>query len=291
MQIVIRILIAVVACLPLLVLTEDSRFTEVTIERQEIANGIYMISGSGGNIGVSAGEDGILLIDDQFAPLSHKIKKALVDLSPNPVKYVVNTHAHADHVGGNENFGKTATIFAHHEVFYRLSKDKELPKQALPVVTYAEGIRFHFNDITLDVQHLADGHTDGDSVVWFRESKVLHMGDLFFNGMFPFIDTQRGGTLDGYIKNVKRIYEQVNEDTQIIPGHGPLGEKSDLEQFITMLDNSVIWMTHQKKLGKDLNAIKASMLPKELEDWGWQFVTNERWIETLYNGLPESASN
>lgn len=281
-----RMLLAALACIPMLASAEDDRFAKMKIERQELAPGIFILTGAGGNIGVSAGEDGILIIDAQYAQLAKRIEAAFSDLSPKPLKYVVNTHVHGDHVGGNEYFGKHATIFAHHEVLTRLSEDEKVPKQALPVITYGEGIRFHFNGMTLDVQHFPTGHTDGDSVVWFREQNVLHMGDLLFNGKFPYIDLNRGGTVEGYIKNVKRLYAQINEDTQIIAGHGPVADRGDLALFIAMLDNSVKWMTSQKSAGKDLEALKAAGVPKQLEGWGWRFITDEFWIETLYNGLP-----
>ncbi|RCU51093.1 MBL fold metallo-hydrolase [Corallincola holothuriorum] len=263
----------------------DDRFADVEIEKTALRNGVYMLTGSGGNIGASAGTDGLLIVDDQYAPLADKISAVLQELSPQPLKYVVNTHMHGDHTGGNAEFGKSATIFAHHHVLERLSQDDSLPRSAMPVVTYADGVTFHFNDLTIEVQHYAKGHTDGDSVVWFKQANVLHMGDLFFNGKFPFIDLKRGGSVMGYLNSVKALSSQVNNETQIIPGHGPLADKAALAVNIEMLETHISWVKTAKAEGKTLQQLLDEGVPEQWKSWSWRFIDEKRWIETLFQGL------
>ncbi|GAA5216397.1 MBL fold metallo-hydrolase [Corallincola platygyrae] len=263
----------------------DDRFAKVKITTTSLGNGIYMLTGSGGNIGVSAGEDGMLMVDDQYAPLADKIAAALKELSPNPLKFVVNTHVHGDHTGGNAHFGQQATIFAHHAVLERLSENNELPRSAMPVVTYDDGVTFHFNGETIRVVHYPSGHTDGDSVIWFKNANVLHMGDLFFSGRFPFIDLKRGGSVMGYLNNVKAIYQQTDDNTKIIPGHGPLATKADLATKIRMLETQIDWVKKSKAAGKSAETLKAEGVPTEWKSWSWRFIDEHRWIDTLYQGL------
>ena len=223
---------------------EDKKVVEITTH--PLGNGIYMLMGDGGNIGVSAGDDGVFIIDDQFAPLTAKIVAALKEINPAPVSYVLNTHWHFDHTGGNENFGHAgATIVAHDNVRARMSVESEIaafqmkfppaPEAALPVITYDNNMTFHLNGDVLHVSHVKAAHTDGDSIIHFANGNVLHMGDTFFNGFYPFYDLSNGGSINGMIAAAERGLALADDNTKIIPGHGPLGSKADLAAYHDML--------------------------------------------------------
>lgn len=262
----------------------QDRFSDVTISATQLNGSAYMLQGAGGNIGVSAGADGVLIIDDQFAPLAPKISAALGELASDTPSYVINTHYHGDHTGSNAFFHdhKGATIFAHENVRIRLANDDSISQAALPVVTFDNGISIHFNGETLKVFHLANGHTDGDSVVWFEQANVLHTGDLFFNERFPYIDLEAGGTVNGYIKAVEKLLTKVDSNTQIIPGHGPLGNKTDYQQFLAMIKATKAWVDEQKAAGLSVEQAVEKGLPEQYAKWGWNFITEEKWIKTLY---------
>lgn len=260
-------------------------FSQVEIQPIKLDDSSYMFIGAGGNIGVSAGKDGILIIDDQFAPLVDKIAAALAKIQPGNPKFIINTHYHGDHTGGNAHFGKQGIIMAHNGVLKRLSDDSNTPSSALPVLTYDRGIEVHFNGDTLRVMHLGPGHTDGDSVVIWQKANIVHMGDLFFRDRFPYIDLGAGGSVLGYRDNVASLLTQMDDKTQVIPGHGDLANKTDLLRFKQMLDECIAWMQTQLKAGHSLTEIKASGVPAQWQDWHWQFISQEQWIETLYLGL------
>jgi len=224
----------------------QGNFDDVAITTTDLGQNIFMLQGAGGNIGVSTGDDGVFIIDDQFAPLSEKIMEALSSLSDKPVSYVLNTHWHGDHTGGNENFGKAgAVIVAHENVRSRMSTKQFMktfnrevpaaPAAALPVVTFSDSVDFYFNNNQISVMHMPASHTDGDSIVLFKEANILHLGDTFFNGFFPFIDHSSGGTLEGLIASTANALAIADDNTQIIPGHGPLATKADLEKYQSML--------------------------------------------------------
>ncbi|MGI9278586.1 MAG: MBL fold metallo-hydrolase [Endozoicomonas sp.] len=263
----------------------DDRFKNVVIEPVKITQNAYMFTGAGGNIGVSAGKDGLLIIDDQFAPLAEKVAKALEDIQSGHPRFVINTHYHGDHTGGNAHFGQHGTIMAHHNVLKRLSADPKVSPEALPVITYDQGISIHYNDDTLDVIHLGAGHTDGDSIVLWRDKSVVHMGDLFFRDRFPYVDLDAGGTVKGYRDHVATVLGMIKNDTKIIPGHGALATKADLMTFKRMLDESIDWMQSSIDKRMTLSEIKTQGVPKEWKDWGWQFISEDRWIDTLYQDL------
>ncbi|GAB3018782.1 MBL fold metallo-hydrolase [Bowmanella dokdonensis] len=267
-------------------LLADDRFANVKIERQHLGDSVYMLTGAGGNIGVSAGKDGVLIIDDQFEPLAEKIAASLADVSQSDVKYIVNTHYHGDHTGSNAWFKQHhhATIFAHDNVRYRLADKEDHKPAALPVVTYKDGIKFHFNDETVKVMHLPAGHTDGDSVVWFNNANVLHTGDLFFEGRFPYIDLEGGGSVAGYMNNVQRLISMLDENSQIVPGHGKLSGKADYQKFLAMIEETAAFVKERKDAGIALDQIVKDGLEDKWQDWSWEFITEERWIKTLYEG-------
>jgi len=249
-----------------------------------VAGNIHMLEGKGGNIGVSAGEDGLLIVDDQFASEEQKIRAALKDINPGPLKFVLNTHVHGDHTGGNEAFGKEAVIIAHENVRKRLVDDEQ-PKSALPVVTYEDKVSVHFNGEVIDLIHFPSGHTDTDTVIFFRSSNVVHMGDHFFSGRFPFIDLGRNGSVQGYLDNVAAVLAALPDDVKIIPGHGPLSTKADLQAFHTMIDTCYTAVKEQVKAGADMEAILAKGVPAAYKEWGWRFISEERWLATLHDDL------
>jgi glyoxylase-like metal-dependent hydrolase (beta-lactamase superfamily II) len=218
----------------------------VEIRATKVTESIYMLEGAGGNIGVSVGEDGVFLIDDQFAPLTEKIKAAIAELTDKPVQFVINTHFHYDHTDGNENLGgEGAIIVAHDNSRTRMSSDQVIEffkhNQAaysptgLPKITFAESMTFHYNGQTIDVFHTPNAHTDGDAIVHFREANVFHTGDVFVRYGLPFIDQPNGGSIDGLIAATYRMAGMANEETRFIPGHGQLSTKADLLTFAEML--------------------------------------------------------
>jgi len=277
-----------------LVLAQND-FSNVEIQTTYVQGKIYMLEGRGGNIGISIGDDGILMVDDQFAPLSQKILSAVKSIQDAPIKFVLNTHYHYDHTGGNEEFGKTATIIAHDNVRQRLSQKQviaflesvrdPLPKGALPVITFAQSISVHFNDEEIRVIHLPRGHTDGDSVIFFTDSNVVHLGDLFFSGSFPFIDLENGGSVQGVLANIRQLMPEISEDARIIPGHGPLSSKGDLVKYLSMLVETMDLIQAKISQGKELKEIIQEGFPQRYQSWGDGFISTEQWIKIVYNSL------
>ena len=262
-------------------------FANVEIKVKPVSQNIYMLEGAGGNIGVSVGSDGILIVDNQFAPLAVKIAAALRKLDPGKLKFVLNTHWHGDHTGGNAFFGSDAHIVAHTNVRKRLADSKDTKKEALPVITFDHSLSVHFNGEEIKVIHLPPGHTDGDSVIHFTKANVVHMGDQFFAGKFPFIDLGSGGDVAGYARNVGEVLKQIPADAKIIPGHGPLATVEDLKTFHAMLVETAGIVSKAKAAGKTLEDVKAAGLPDKWKDWGTGFINTSRWLEIVYNSLPK----
>lgn len=262
----------------------QDRFEKVEIEATALKGSVHMLTGMGGNIGVSAGDDGILIIDDQFAPLAEKIAAALGELGSDKPKYVINTHYHGDHTGSNAFFHshKGATILAHDNVRVRLANDEKVSPDALPAITYENGIKLHFNGETIHIMHLESGHTDGDSIVWFEQPDVMHTGDLFFNGLFPYIDLKSGGSVKGYIESVKQVMAKIDDDTVLIPGHGALSNKAEYTSFLAMIEETFAFVKAQKAQGKSLEAITEAGLDSQWDKWAWSFISEPKWIATLY---------
>lgn len=216
------------------VVLAQGRFDSVEIKLDQVADQVYMLTGAGGNIALSIGEDGVFMVDDQFAPLSAKIKKTIASITDKEVSFLVNTHFHGDHTGGNANFAaKGAIIVAHDNVRKRLAEDPT--KEGLPVITFSDDTTFYMNDNDIFITHVHNAHTDGDALVYFAQSNVLHTGDTFFNGRFPYIDVNRGGSIDGDIAAAQKGLMLINDDTVIIPGHGPKATKTDYKNYLNML--------------------------------------------------------
>ncbi len=256
-------------------------FSNVEVKSLHVAGNVHMLEGSGGNIGLLVGDDGILMIDDQFAPLADKIRAATAKIHNGELKFLVNTHWHGDHTGGNGIFGKVATIVAHTNVRKRLSEKQS--GAALPVVTYDDSVSLHVNGEDVELMHVPRGHTDGDSIVFFKQANVVHMGDQFFAGRFPYVDLGSGGSVQGYMDNVKGVIDRVPSNVKIIPGHGPLSTVDDLKQFHTMMTKTTTVVRDHMKAGKSLEEIQKAGLPSEWKDWGAGFINQDRWISIIYN--------
>ncbi len=265
------------------------RGDDVTIKTIPVRGSISMLEGRGGNIGISAGADGVLMIDDQFDFLAEKIQAAVDALGKGRIKYVLNTHWHGDHTGGNPFFGKSSPIIAHENVRKRLASGGRgrgpAAPEALPVITYANGLSIHFNGEEVRVVHFPHGHTDGDSIVFFTKSNVVHMGDHFFSGRFPFIDLDSGGDVEGFMKNIDRVIEMLPADVKIIPGHGPLSTLEDLRASRAMLRETTAIVRERIAAGKSLEEIKEAGLPEKWDSWSWRFISTDRWLDIVYRSL------
>lgn len=269
----------------------------VEVKTEELAPGLHMLTGRGGNIGISIGDDGVFLIDDQYAPLHEKIKAAIARLTPKPVRFVVNTHWHFDHTGGNEAFGKDGVaIVAHDAVRTRMAQGmvskifkREMPPAphgALPVITFAEGVTFHLNGDALQVTHLPKAHTDGDAVVRFQKANVLHAGDLVFFPIYPVIDLESGGSVDGLIAAIETLHGQCDERTKIIPGHGPLMDKAQLGSYLAMLKKVRANVAALIAAGKNQPEVVAAKPTAEFDEvWGKGFITPDDFAGIVYAGL------
>ena len=260
---------------------EADRFANVQVTSQHIGGTVHMLTGAGGNIAVSVGDDGTLIVDDQFAPLAGRIQAAVDELGGSRPKLVLNTHYHGDHTGSNAFFGAAGTIVAHDNVRIRLVNADDVQRVSLPLVTFAEGLTVHFNDDEIALIHLPHGHTDGDSAVWFKNANVLHTGDQLFNGRFPFVDIDGGGTVSGYMQNLETILELVPADIRIIPGHGALAN------IATVAENLEVIRTTQKMVvdalngGDSIETVIERGLGAEYADWASGFINEERWIRIL----------
>jgi glyoxylase-like metal-dependent hydrolase (beta-lactamase superfamily II) len=260
-------------------------YSTVVVKTTPVAGNVHLLEGAGGNVGVSVGPDGVLIVDDQFAPLAEKIAGAIEKLDSGPIKFVLNTHWHGDHTGGNAQFGRKASIMAQTNVRKRLAGNSKTPKEALPVVTFDDSASVHFNGEEIQMIQLGPGHTDGDSVIHFTKSGVVHMGDLFFNGRFPFVDLGSGGDVAGLLTNVESALKRFPGDTKFIPGHGALGSRSDLEGYRDMLVETIALVRKAIADGKTVADVKAAGMPGKYKDWGTGFINTGRWLEISYNSL------
>jgi len=278
---------------------EADRFAKVEIKAEPLADGIAVLFGAGGNIGVSYGPDGTVLIDDQFAPLTDKIKTAVEDLGATPVKYLINTHWHYDHTGGNENLGQTGVlIMAQDHVRDRLVKGNDTvppaAPEALPVITYHDGIKLHLNGDEIRVQHMKHAHTDGDSIVFWKNANVVHMGDLFFNKVtLPFIDLSSGGNARGVLAAADKVLAMVDDDTKIIPGHGPMANKADLTAYRDMMKTVIAAVEKAQGEGKSLQQVQAMKPAAQWDVNPDAFIKGDAFVEAVYKSLqkPDHAED
>lgn len=268
-------------------------FSNVEIEAVPVANGLYMLVGQGGNIGLSVGDDGAFIVDTQFAPLSEKIRAAVSGAGGGEIEFVVNTHWHGDHTGGNANFGDGgATIVAHTNVKTRLEAGQgdtpPAPPTALPVLTYPDRVTFHWNGVTVNLMHVDSAHTDGDTIVHYTDLNAYHMGDTFFNGAYPFIDLSSGGDFDGIIDAAQSILARSDSQTQIIPGHGPLATRDDLETYLDVLTEIRSRIQSMIDQGMSEDEVWAANPTAEWDDsWGAGFMNPETFTRIAYQSLSQ----
>ncbi|MDB6130276.1 MAG: fold metallo-hydrolase [Verrucomicrobiales bacterium] len=260
-------------------------FSAVEIKATHVAGNIFMLTGSGGNIGVSVGADGILIVDDQFAPLAPKIDAALKQLNPGKLKFVLNTHFHGDHTGGNKYFAQQAPVIAHANVRKHLGGKPSDSTPGLPVITFDDKLSIWFNGEEIKLAHVPPAHTDSDSIIYFTGANVIHFGDTFFSGRFPNIDLAGGGDVRGYIRNVGELIKKVPEGALLIPGHGPLSTIKELKEFHTMLMETSGIVEKAIAAGKTFDEIKAAGLPDKWKSWSAPTISTSRWLEILYQGL------
>jgi len=272
---------------------QQQDFSKVEVKATKVAGNVYILTGSGGNIGATVGADGVAIVDDQFAPLVPKIQAALRQLSPGPARFVINTHWHGDHTGGNPLFAETATIMAHLNVRKRLISGGKTPfiefppmtGKALPLVTFEQGLSLWWNGEEVRAIHPGIGHTDGDSVIWFLKSNVVHMGDDYFAGMFPFVDLASGGSVTKLIESLDVILGQIPADAKVIPGHGPVTGVAELRGYRGMLDGVVAAVRKGLASGKTVEQMQKEKVLAPWEDWGKGFVNADTFLAVVAEDL------
>lgn len=266
------------------------RTQDVTVKTSKVNGNVYMLQGRGGNVGALVGMEGILIVDDDYKQVSEKLSEALKALGSASPKYILNTHWHGDHTEGNQFFGKTSTIIAHANVRKRLmdppvvfgNKTPAYPDFALPILTYTESMSIHINGEEVRAVYFPNGHTDGDTVVFFTKANVVHLGDDFFVGRFPFVDLDSGGSVQGLISNIAALMRQIPADAKLIPGHGPVSTHEDLKAYHQILIETSNLVQDAMKAGRSLDEIKKAGLPEKFKDAGSGFIKTEQWIETIY---------
>jgi cyclase len=281
--------------------TQDQDFSKVQIKATKVSGNIYMLEGAGGNIAASIGEDGIVIVDDQFAPLAERIQAALKNLgiTDKPVRFVINTHYHGDHTGGNAPFSNSgSTVIAHDNVRKRLVaggtagnggsihvEQKPAEKAALPIITFEHDVTVHLNGEDIRALHFPAGHTDGDSIIFFPKNNVVHMGDDFVRYGFPFIDVNSGGSVQGMIAAMEKATAQLPADVKVIPGHGALSNLDDVREFTKMLKETSAVVQKALDAHKTLDQMKKEKILEPWQKWSGQFVNADAFMETLYNSL------
>jgi len=279
--------------------TAAAQYDDVEVKITHITGNIHMLEGAGGKLAVCAGEDGVLLVDDQFAPLTDKIVEAIATLGQGPVRFLLNTHWHGDHTGGNENFGNAgAIIISHDNVRVRLNSKQFIefvkreteaqPAAALPLMTFSKQMNFHLNGEDILVLHVAESHTDGDAIVFFRHANVIHGGDTIWGGMYPFIDLSSGGSINGMIESTRTLLELADDQTRLIPGHGPPINRVELQGFLDMLVSIRDAVASSIDAGKDLAATIALKPTADYDEaWGEGFIKPDQMVEMVYKSLTE----
>ncbi|MFT5233473.1 MAG: cyclase [Candidatus Krumholzibacteriia bacterium] len=277
--------------------TAQSDFDGVEITATPISDGIYMLKGAGGNMGLCIGEDGAFLIDDQFAPLTDKILAAIAVETDKKVEFVFNTHYHGDHTGGNESLGaKGSHLVGHANIRRRMSHEQysdmlkrsvdPSPAGALPVITFSDSLTFHYNDQDIVAFHVPNAHTDGDGVVHFPKANIIHTGDVVFVGLYPFIDTYAGGSVDGMIAGVEQIIAMCDDETVVIPGHGPLIKKKEVEEYLVFLNKARDLVSAAMAENEGLEAVQAAKPCAEWDDTlGAVWLNSDQFVQSIYDSL------
>jgi cyclase len=277
---------------------QDRDFSKVEIKVQKVSGSVYMLQGAGGNIGASVGEDGIVIVDDEYAPLAEKLQAALKGITDKPVRFIINTHYHGDHTGSNAILQEKAPVIAQDNVRKRLASgglagnggsvkmdNKPADPKALPIITFDHDVTVHLNGEDIRALHFPHGHTDGDSVIYFPKSNVVHMGDDFVTYGFPFIDLDAGGSVQGLIADIEEILPKLPPDVKLIPGHGPVSNVDDLKNFLAMVKESVAAVQSAKQAGKSVEQMKKDNIMAPYAKYSGEFVNADKWIETIYNDL------
>ena len=277
---------------------QDEDLSKVQMKVTKVAGNVYLLQGAGGNIGASVGEDGIVIVDDQFAPLAEKIQAALKSITDKPVRFIINTHYHDDHTGGNAYFQKQAPIIAHDNVRKRLASGggagnggsmhfdaKPVAKEALPIITFDHDLTVHLNGEDIRALYFPAGHTDGDSVIFFPKSNVVHMGDDFVTYGFPFIDVESGGSINGMIDGVEKVIAQIAPDVKVIPGHGAISNLDDVRAYLKMLKGTRDAVQKAIAEGKTMDQMKQEKILAPWSKYSGDFLKEDTFIETLYNSL------
>lgn len=293
-----RALLLVVLSLIATSLFAQQDFSKVEIKVEKVAGSVYMLQGAGGNIGVSVGDDGLVVVDDQYAPMAEKISAALKGISDKPVRFIINTHYHGDHTGGNAFFQQNSPVIAQDNVRKRLQEGgragnggsmhfdvKPGDPKALPIITFDHDVTVHLNGEDIRALHFPSGHTDGDSVIFFPKSNVVHMGDDFVTYGFPFIDIDAGGSVQGMIKAMETIIPQLPADVKIIPGHGPVSNIDDVKKYLVMLKETTAAVEAAIKQGKTLEQMKQEKVLDNWKKWSGDFISTDTYLETVYNDL------
>jgi len=297
-----RLLALACLCLAASALAQDRNFDKVQIKVSRVSGSVYMLEGAGGNIGASIGDDGIVLVDDQYAPLVEKIKAALAGITGKPVRFVINTHYHGDHTGGNALLQETSPVIAQDNVRKRLAtggtggnlgslhfEEPPAPAGALPVITFEHDVTVHLNGEDVRALHVPSGHTDGDAVIFFPKSNVVHMGDDFVTYGFPFVDLAAGGSVKGMIEGVEAVVARLPPDVKVIPGHGPVASLDDVRRYVAMLKDTRAAVEKALAKGQTLEQMRAAGILDGWKSQSGDFVSTEKWLETLVNELTGRA--
>ena len=263
---------------------------DVKVTTTKVNGNVYMLQGRGGNVGALVGSEGILIVDDDYKAVSEKLRDALKELGAEKPRFIFNTHWHGDHTEGNQFFGKDSIIVAHKNVRQRLlqintifgEKTQPYPDFALPMITYAESVSIHFAGEEVRAVFYPNGHTDGDSVIFFTKANVVHLGDDFFVGRFPFIDLENGGSVQGLVNNIGMLVKQIPADAKLIPGHGAISTPDDLKNYHQMLLETTKIVQDAMKKKKTLDEIKKAGFPDKFKEFGSGFIKTDAWIETIY---------
>ncbi len=295
-----RRLIFVIVALAVAAAAQQENFDKVEIKVHKAAEGVYMLEGAGGNIGVSVGEDGIVIVDDEFAPLAPKIQAALKGITDKPVRFVLNTHYHGDHVGGNEPFAKAgSTVIAQENVRKRMAEGSQTKsfgkrppaaKDALPIITFNDRLTVHLNGEDIRAIHFPAGHTDGDSVIFFPRANVVHMGDDFVTYGFPFVDVENGGSVSGMIAGCEKVLASVPADAIFIPGHGPLSKADDVRKFLAMLTDTRAAVAQAVMKKMTPAQMKEQKILAKWDNLGQGFIKTDDWIDVLYDDVTHTRS-
>jgi cyclase len=278
--------------------SQDEDFSKVQMKVTKVAGTVYMLEGKGGNIGASIGEDGMVVIDDQYAPLAERIQAALKSITDKPVRFIINTHFHEDHTGANAYFQKQAPIIAHDNVRKRLENGgsagnggsvhfdaKPQPLEALPILTFDHDVTVHLNGEDIRALYFPAGHTDGDSIIFFSKSNVVHMGDDFGIYGFPFIDVDSGGSINGMIDAVEKVIAMLPPDAKVIPGHGPVSSVDDMRAYLKLLKDTREVVQGALKQGKTLEQMRQAKILDPWKKYSGEFISEDAYLETLFNSL------